>query len=412
MAIFFVVLTAISENQQIKSTIYTILLKPKNFAKTLHFFRILTPSPDTYIIGSDSLIVKGVFLLFYIERRRVLLHPEKNLHAETISIVIPVYNAQDYLDRCITSILTQTYETFECWLVDDSSTDDSGKLCEQWAQKDSRIKVIHLPDNHGSAAARNIALDRIKEQKKSAYIAFIDCDDYIHPTYLERLLTILKETDTDISWVGVTNVMEAHALLFNDDVEITEDPVILETKNLLLDENQRIMYSMVWGKLFKAALWDDVRMPESCRFFQDGATTFRALYNARTISVSQEKLYYYYYSPESETRSAVTEEKCRNGLFTATEKIDFYSQRNEYELLEMAYVGYANTILKNLERSKELENGKIFYKEMWALYKSIYMRIVKNPRISTTQRFKFILYRLCPSFRTMYISFKCKIKGY
>lgn len=332
---------------------------------------------------------------------------------DLISIIVPIYKSQLYLDRCVTSILNQSYKNFELWLVDDCSPDDSGAICDKWATTDARIQVIHQEKNSGTAAARNAALDAIKQRQEAEYIAFVDSDDYIHPTYLERLLSLCKSNGSEISWVGVHNVNEQTQLFFyENDNEFIPQPLTMETKQLLLDEKQRIMYSMVWGKLFKAYLWDNVRMPISCRYYQDGASTFRALYQSKNITISKEKLYYYYYSPNSAIRSTMTEEKCRNGLFTATEKINFYKSKSEKELLEMAYVGYANTILNNLERSKYLPNAKDFYKEMFSLYKSVYKRVVRNKLLPRSQRLKYVIYRICPSFRTIYIHLKCKIKKY
>ena len=222
---------------------------------------------------------------------------------------------------------------------------------------------------------------------------------------------MLKRTDVDIVWVDVINTHEATGLQYDESSFEGYREEIYSSKEVLLREDWRIMYSMTWGKLYKAALWKDVRFPDNCRYFQDGATVFKALYQAKKILKTNLKLYYYYYSPNSATRSNMSEEKCRCGLLTCTEKINFYTERQENELLEMAYVGYVNIILKNIGRSRFCENPKALRKEMKELYKENYKRVINNKRLPKLQRLKYIIYRICPDIQELYIKVKMKIKG-
>ena len=111
-----------------------------------------------------------------------------------ISIIVPVYKVEKYLDRCIESVLAQTYTDFELILVDDGSPDNCPAMCDAWAEKDSRIRVIHKP-NGGLSSARNAGLDIMKGE----YVTFIDSDDTVLPNYLERLLTALTVNSADVS---------------------------------------------------------------------------------------------------------------------------------------------------------------------------------------------------------------------
>ena len=103
-----------------------------------------------------------------------------------ISIIVPVYNTGKYLHRCIESILAQTYNDFELILIDDGSTDNSGKICDEYAKTDDRIVVLHQ-ENKGQAVARNVGLDYVFEKDKSEWITFIDSDDWIHPKRVDYL---------------------------------------------------------------------------------------------------------------------------------------------------------------------------------------------------------------------------------
>ena len=120
-----------------------------------------------------------------------------------ISVIVPVYNVEKYLRKCIESILNQTFREFELILVDDGSTDSSGKICDEYALKDSRIKVIHK-ENGGASSARNAGLDVAKGE----YIGFVDSDDWIEMDMYGELYRLIKENNTDISVCGINNIKD------------------------------------------------------------------------------------------------------------------------------------------------------------------------------------------------------------
>ena len=121
-----------------------------------------------------------------------------------VSIIIPVYKAEGYLNKCLESVVNQTYQNLEIILIDDGSPDNCPKMCDDWAKKDKRIKVIHK-ENGGVSSARNCALDKLTGD----YICFVDSDDTIHPKYVEILIRNLKEANADISvcsWKKVNDI--------------------------------------------------------------------------------------------------------------------------------------------------------------------------------------------------------------
>lgn len=326
---------------------------------------------------------------------------------ELISVIIPVYKAEAFINRCVSSILKQTYQNLRILLVDDCSPDQSGAICDEWAKKDSRIEVLHLAKNSGAAGARNAALKQINY--KEGYIAFIDADDYIHPQYFEFLYHSLQKENADISWVSVHNTFEKVKEEFDEvDFEYVKQKK-MTGKELLMHEEWRIMYCMVWGKLFKAHLWEKIRFPETYHYYEDGATTFKVLYEAKQIIMSDIKLYNYFYSEESATRSEISEIKMRDGLQTEIDKLDFYTAKNEPELLEMAYIAYLNTLLKNIQHSRKHKELQPFRKEMLKLYRKSYMHGVCNKNIPKAKRIKYLIYRICPDIQRYYIQIKMKI---
>ena len=123
--------------------------------------------------------------------------------SDKISVIVPVYKVEKYLNRCVQSIASQTYENLEIILVDDGSPDNCGVLCDEWVQKDSRIKVVHK-ENGGLSSARNAGV----AVATGAYVGFVDSDDYIHPQMYEKLYEALVENGADISICGCDYVDE------------------------------------------------------------------------------------------------------------------------------------------------------------------------------------------------------------
>lgn len=330
---------------------------------------------------------------------------------DKIGIIIPVHNAEKYVDRCVKSVLNQNYENIEIWLVDDCSADSSYELCLKWKDKDSRIRLLKTESNSGAGKARNLAIDKIFEENKTSYITFVDADDYVDKDYIISMLTLCQNNNCDIAWIKNYVVADSGEEIFYDN-QIDDNVSIVSGKQLLMRESDRIMYSMLWCKLFKLSLWDNVRIDENFRWYEDGASTFKVLYNAKNIAISNLKKYYYCYSANSNIRSSINEVRLECGIDTALVKINFYQERNEKELQDMAYIGYLNDLLNSLEKSKGLNGSKAFNKKVWEDYKKHYWKGVTCKYISFSQKIKYLIYRLFPGIRTYYIDLKCKLMGY
>ncbi len=327
-----------------------------------------------------------------------------------ISIIVPVYNAENFLDRCVQSVIDQTWSNWKLILVDDHSSDGSREVCRKWSERDERIELILHEKNGGAAAARNTGLDTL--DFTNGYITFLDSDDYLHPSYLESLYDLLQRRNADISWVSVNNTFEKKELLFPDIKFESANEYELTGKQLLMREDLRIMYSMVWGKLFKSKLWEKIRFPENYHYYEDGATTFKVLYEAKKVAVSDLKLYNYFYSEGSATRSDESKIRLYDGLHTQEDKISFYTEKEEPQLLRMAYTAYLTTVLKIMRECKKLPDSKEIYREMRKLYRKNYMKAVTNPDLSKGQRVKYVIYRFFPGLQKYYIRMKMKKMGY
>lgn len=213
---------------------------------------------------------------------------------DLISVIIPVYNVEQYLVRCLDSVINQTYKKLEIILIDDGSIDKSSLICDSYAKKDERIVVIHK-ENGGLSDARNRGMD----VAKGSYIAFIDSDDFVSPDYIEYLYNILKNNNADVSCCDFQ--------CFVKDVESSTRKIDLKTYSGIeaIEQlcYQKTINTSAWGKLYKTELFNSVRFPKG-RLYEDLGTTYKVFYKSNKIINSSDKKYYYFLRGDSIMRSS------------------------------------------------------------------------------------------------------------
>jgi glycosyltransferase involved in cell wall biosynthesis len=210
-----------------------------------------------------------------------------------ISVIVPVYNVENFLPRCVDSLLRQTYTNIEIILINDGSTDQSGVICDVYGKKDARVKVFHQ-ENKGLSGARNAGVFFAKGD----YVAFVDSDDFIADTMLERLYNLLVQNNCDIA--------QCRYLKFDDDkkiklaqntnykTEISDSCGFLKEFFLSSDINNTV----VWNKLYKSELVFNLPFIEG-KTNEDEFWTYKVFAAAKNIVVTNEELYYYYQRPDS-----------------------------------------------------------------------------------------------------------------
>lgn len=204
-----------------------------------------------------------------------------------ISVIVPVYKTEKYLDKCVQSIVEQTYENLEIILVDDSSPDNCPKMCDEWAKKDSRIKVLHI-ENKGVANARNTAL----KSATGDYISFVDNDDYTDPDMLETLYRSLKENNSDIAICGFYGGEYDEKLFRNTNVKDA-------LKYIAMGD---YFFGVLWNKMYKRELLKDIEMPNlTC--CEDLVFNYFVFKNAGSIAITTDKKYHYVINLGSITKS-------------------------------------------------------------------------------------------------------------
>ena len=208
----------------------------------------------------------------------------RNDKNELISIIVPVYNVEEYLERCVESIINQTYQNIEIILVDDGSKDNSGKICDKLKERDIRIKVIHK-ENGGLSDARNAGL-KIANGK---YIGFVDSDDYIEKDMFETLYNLNKKYNSEISIVSFNELYNGKIIGVRNSKKIEELNKINAIKELLIDTK---IQSYAWNKLFKRELFNNIEFPTN-KNFEDIATTLLLFEKANKVVLYEEPKYNY-----------------------------------------------------------------------------------------------------------------------
>lgn len=320
---------------------------------------------------------------------------------ELISIIVPVYKAEKYLYNCIESILNQTYSNIECILVDDGSPDHCPQICDEYAKKDKRIKVIHKT-NGGQSSARNKGLE-IAEGK---YIGFVDSDDWIHPQMIEILYKTIKHTRAGCAacdFYRITNKEKMNTIDYSG-IDINRDiiPNIsgLDCNTIFSDYHDTYFYKIqpaVWNKLCKKSIFDDLRFEEGV-IYEDEFILAPLILNAEKVAIIDTKLYYYNQLSVSTMRSEFSEKRY-SALDLHKEECRFFNgkSKNEYNKF---LKGYCETficmsIITNIYKKEYKHDFAKYKKEMLKLIPKVMHNEMMCNMLKLTFLIAFINCRLC-----------------
>lgn len=302
-----------------------------------------------------------------------------------VSVIIPVYNVESYLSKCVESVINQTHKALEIILVDDGSTDDSGNLCDQYLEKDGRIKVIHKL-NGGLSSARNVGI----QNATGEFIAFIDSDDWVEDTMIQRLLAACVGSGSLLAMCG------SYVAFSKENIKIRKCP--RKTECLPLKEFWRKLLRTTEGdfiscdKLYHHSLWENYKFPEG-KIYEDIRVLYKVIEQADVISTVAEPLYYY---------------RIRGAAITSTfnpqvlELVDVGAEIREYidnkypHLAKNSFGFYIKeicdviTIIEN--QSKEIRNKyRKEKKSLKQIFKKHFFDICFNNDISAIIKIKTIL---------------------
>ncbi len=255
--------------------------------------------------------------------------------SQIISIIVPVYNVEKYLDECIKSIVNQSYKDLEIILVNDGSTDGSLAICETWGERDGRIKIISQ-ENAGLSAARNTGLSAATGE----YVYFVDSDDYISSELCERSIDRLRETKADIACFDIMRVDDAGNN--RGMIENGQGDSLIKGEAALVHLVSGEIHDSACNKLIKRGLFNGVAFPVGCKF-EDLGTTYKLFLKSKEICFLPEVFYYYRKRSDSIIGSMSIDALCDLFLMRITRQNDL---AEEYPLV--AECGVALTALSAL----------------------------------------------------------------
>lgn len=246
------------------------------------------------------------------------------MQKDLISVVVPIYKVENYLTKCVNSIINQTYKNLEIILVDDGSPDNCPKMCDDLAKLDPRIRVIHK-NNGGLSDARNTGI----EFASGKYIAFIDSDDYIHERYIEVLYDNIISTNSDLSICGFKEV-------FENSPDFSQQPVTISNIEMLSNKQifnnfykKGVLFIVAWNKLYKTSLFKDsnIRYPFG-KIHEDEFVAHEILNQCKNVCICNTPLYFYLQRPSSIMGQTKTEKNL--AIFEALDnRCDFFKTLNK-----------------------------------------------------------------------------------
>lgn len=275
----------------------------------------------------------------------------------SISVIVPVYKVEAFLSRCVDSILAQSFDDFELILVDDGSPDTCGSMCDAYAAKDSRVRVIHQ-ENGGLSAARNAGIDWASSCSDSQWLAFVDSDDWIHRDYLQQLYTAATETGCLLSACGFQRTAgeplpepagESCRCLSADDYYCA-------------DRTETGFCVVAWNKLYHKSLFQTLRYPVG-KLNEDEFTTYRLVYAAGRVAETEANLYAYYQNPEGIMRSRWNPRRL-HVLEAFREQIAFARETENHRLLKRSVRNYLFAVHEQL-----LAADSSYHRELRAQYR-------------------------------------------
>ena len=296
-----------------------------------------------------------------------------------ISVIVPVYKVEKYLSKCVDSIINQTYENLEIILVNDGSPDKSPKICDEYALKDKRIKVIHK-ENGGLSDARNFGLNAMSGE----WVSFVDSDDFVSKFYIENLFHLIKENNADIAITEFLYINDSQILPLNDSQILDEEFFVYEKDECM----PNIFYAKIYDigatrKLFRSSFFDNIRFPKG-RISEDLGTIPYVFEKASKVAFCKKQDYYYLIRSDSITRTVKFDER----YLTVFDNIDELNSHFTDKKILKAVKFYDNLI----SLAASVRFGKSYEKHSKKLKFSDVLETIFNKNVKFSHKIYFLLY--------------------
>ena len=306
-----------------------------------------------------------------------------------VSVIIPVYNVEKYLKKCADSVLNQTYRNLDIILVDDGSTDLSGKMCDELGIDDKRVTVIHK-QNGGLSDARNAGLNVARGE----YYAFVDSDDYISSDMIEIMVNSARENSCEIAICNMVKFSESgeSALFYH--------PVA--QKQILLGENRfkTLKQPSVCNKLFKASLFQNIRFPKG-KYYEDTFVYHELLYRAKSVVLTGSNSYWYLERSDSIVGSPKYTSRYFDFIEAVWKRAEFLIENNVKSYGEEAclslYAAFSSAV-KYIKRDRKNKQNFKIAREQYNFAYTVLMK--QNNSISLKQKIRLFLLKYLPIFHS------------
>lgn len=295
-----------------------------------------------------------------------------------VSIIVPVYNVEQYLSKCIDSILKQTYSKFELILINDGSKDKSGEICENYAKEDSRIKVIHQ-SNRGQSAARNIGI----KMSKGEWILFIDSDDIVHHQMLEFLIRAARESGANMSVCDRLQKPIIPQDFFRERdyqykyLNINEG--VMHQWYESKDKYESNIYWLIYPKLIRKDVVEKYFFCEG-RIFEDNEVSCKWLYEAKNIAIIPEDMYFYTTNPTGTMQSKFSKKKL-DYLWALEHQADFFEHIKYNQMCKTIRQDYFPTVIWICKSVKEELNDVRLVKKVMLHAEFLYKKWSKREEL-------------------------------
>ena len=309
----------------------------------------------------------------------------------SLSIIVPVYKVEKYLRKCVDSILAQTFRDFELILVDDGSPDNCGAICDEYATKDDRVKVLHK-ENGGLSDARNKGLSVATGE----YVGFVDSDDYIENDMYETLVNNIKKYDADVSICGFYNCFSGNKYPLCESKEF----MVLNNVQALRTAMEGLKFSVTaWDKIYRKDMFEKITFPEG-RLAEDAAVIPSILANAKTVVATTEPKYNYVHRKQSITGSNF-KQRDLDVLYAYQKNYDMISKKfpDLIDVAEFRLIWANMYLLDKIVSSDTIEYSQEYRKISKDLKKNIF-KILKNPIFSFKRKFAMVVFYFS---KTLYI---------
>ena len=321
-----------------------------------------------------------------------------------ISIIIPVYNSEKYLKKCLDSVINQSYKDIEIILINDGSSDSSGKICDEYSINDNRIVVIHKK-NEGVSEARNKGLDIANGE----YIGFVDSDDWIHKDMYLNLVSAMRRFDADIAecrrikvtsdYTDGKSIDNINYLLLTN-VEASEDLFTYNSRNLV----------SLWNKLYKKELFNGLEF--KAFIHEDNFVTYKLYYKANRIIYLDSTMYYYNNNLNSLTNAKYNINRLA-GMRAFIEAMNFYDEKKLSRLHDLALSALLNVIRRDYylaHQHVEKNIKKQCKNTLYSCLKKYFWEAIKSKNIDKKLKIKTTVLLIIPRLYVIYLGTKRKNK--